>query len=159
MHFGPLADLIADVNTQGYGGADTVNITTVGFHVGMLMATPRIANDGYELVLEPKSNWTQNMMICASATRASIKTVTFIANGTALQDIQVARVSDKVYPDEASMPLWAIENSDITIKNDSPLWGIVDDKYENSNALQTRRKEHLWLPAGMAFDKGQCIHF
>ena len=45
----------------------------------------------------------------------------------------------------------------IPIKSYSPLWGIVDDKYEHSDALQTMRKEYMWLPAGVAFRADQSI--
>ncbi len=55
------------------------------------------------------------------------------------------------------MPLWAIESSNITLGRYAPLWGVVDDKYENSSALQTRRKDSLWLPAGMAFQNDEFI--
>jgi len=60
------------------------------------------------------------MMTCASAIRASIKTVKFMANNTRLEDIHPLEVLDKVYPDSA-MPLWAIERTNLSIKKYSPL--------------------------------------
>jgi hypothetical protein len=147
----------ADVGTRRYGGLDVVNMSTVGIQAGMIMAASYLTDDSNSLVLEPKTNWTQKMIACASATRASIKTVEFTANGTRLEDVRVLSVSSKIYPDEDSMPLWAIERTNLSITKFSPLWGLIDDEYEDSEALYTRRKEHLWLPAGQVSDSGQAM--
>ncbi|KAH7166582.1 hypothetical protein EDB81DRAFT_919091 [Dactylonectria macrodidyma] len=146
-----------DVGTRRYGGLDVVNISTVGIQVGMIMGAPHLTDGSDSLVLEPKTKWTQNMIACASATRASIKTVKFTANGTSLENVRVVQVLDKIFPDEASMPLWAIERTNLTIEAYSPLWGLVDDKYEGSEVLLTTRKRSLWLPAGQAHIVGQAM--
>ncbi|KAM5358276.1 hypothetical protein ACJZ2D_015434 [Fusarium nematophilum] len=148
-----------DVGTRRYGGLDVVNMSTVGIQVGMLMGAPHLTDGSDSLVLEPKTKWTQNMIACASATRASIKTVKFTANGTGLENVRVVQVFDKIFPDKASMPLWAIERTNLTIGMYSPLWGLVDDKYEGSEALLTTRKRSLWLPAGQAQNGGQAMSF
>ncbi|KFZ23610.1 hypothetical protein V502_01917 [Pseudogymnoascus sp. VKM F-4520 (FW-2644)] len=122
-----------DVGTRRYGGLDVVNMSTVGIQVGMIMGAPYLTDGSNSLILEPVTNWTQTIMTCASSTRASIKTV-----------------SDKTYANEASMPLWAIERSNLSIEKYTPLWGLIDNKYEYSELYQTRRKQHLWLPAGQA---------
>lgn len=122
----------------------------------MLMGAPRLADGSNSLILEPRTNWTQTMMTCASATRASVKTAKFMANGTRLEDVRVLEVFNKIYPD-ISMPLWAIERTNLSIGKYSPLWGLIDDKYEDSEALQTRRKQSLWLPAGQLFKSGQFL--
>ncbi|KFY21955.1 hypothetical protein V493_06962 [Pseudogymnoascus sp. VKM F-4281 (FW-2241)] len=141
---------LVDVGTRRYGGLDVVNMSTVGIQVGMIMGSPYLTDGSNSLILEPVTNWTQTIITCASSTRASIKTVEFTTNGTNLEDVQVLQVSDKIYADEASMPLWAIERSNLSIKTYTPLWGLIDNKYENSELYQTRRKQHLWLPAGQA---------
>ncbi|KAJ3455213.1 hypothetical protein MRS44_013813 [Fusarium solani] len=140
-----------DVGTRRYGGLDVVNMSTVGIQVGMIMGAPHLTDGSDSLILEPKTKWTQNMIACASAARASIKTVKFTANGTSLENVRVVQVLDKIFPDEASMPLWAIERTNLTIKTYSPLWGLVDDRYESSEAFLTTRKRSLWLPAGRGF--------
>lgn len=147
----------SDVGTRRYGGLDVVNMSTVGIQAGMIMAASYLTDGSNSLVLEPKTSWTQKMIACASATRASIKTVEFTANGTSLEDVRVLSVSSKVYHDEASMPLWAIERTNLSIAKFSPLWGLIDNEYEDSEALYTRRKEHLWLPAGQVSDSGQAM--
>ncbi|KAL4883983.1 hypothetical protein BJY04DRAFT_215865 [Aspergillus karnatakaensis] len=140
-----------DLISRRYGGADVVDMSVVGIANGLLMGAPHLADGSDSLVLDQETDWVQNMMACSSAARASVKIIKFLANGTALQDIQVLDVADKTYRNEADMPLWAIERTNHTINLYSPLWGIVDDRYEDSDALYTRRKEKLWLPAGETF--------
>lgn len=50
-------------------------MSTVGMQVEMIMGAPYLTDGSNPLILEPKMNWTQTMMTCASATRASIKTL------------------------------------------------------------------------------------
>jgi hypothetical protein len=93
----------------------------------------------------------RNLYVCASSVRASIKTVTFSYNGTGGQfaNLEVLRINDKVYPDEKSKPLWAAEHSYDRAMRFDPLWGIVDDRYENmgyKDGFYTLRAEKLWLP-------------
>jgi len=87
-------------------------------------------------------------MACASVARASIKTVRFFANGTNLSDAQVLNISAKTYENPLNMPVWATEKTNLTVRNLSPFWGIVDSKYEDSPALWTRRSDHFYLLAG-----------
>ncbi|KAL3495315.1 hypothetical protein BJX62DRAFT_233638 [Aspergillus germanicus] len=122
-------------------------MSTVGIKTGMIMGAPHLVDGSDTLVLDPETHWVQKLLTCSSATRTSIKVVEFQANGTALRDIHVLQVSDKTYGSEAEMPLWATERSNLTVADYAPLWGIIDNKYEDSEALYTRRKESLWLPA------------
>ncbi|KAJ0425626.1 hypothetical protein BJY00DRAFT_184496 [Aspergillus carlsbadensis] len=140
-----------EVGTQRFGRYDVVNMSTVGIKSGMVMGAPHLLDGSDTLVLDPETHWVQKLLTCSSATRASIKIVKFQANGTALSDIHVLRVSDKPYGSEAEMPLWAIERSNLTVADYAPLWGIIDDIHENSEALYTRRKEALWLPAANTY--------
>jgi len=90
----------------------------------------------------------KNLYVCASAVRASIKTVEFRYNGTGGQfaNLAVSRIADKVYPDEKSKPLWASESSRDKVMRFDPLWGIVDDRYETYDGFYSLRAEKFWLP-------------
>ncbi|KAH6856681.1 hypothetical protein B0I37DRAFT_403183 [Chaetomium sp. MPI-CAGE-AT-0009] len=91
----------------------------------------------------------QNIHVCATGLRASIKTVDFRYNGTGrrLSNLEVDRISDKKYPDDASKPLWAVEHSYDQAMYFDLLWGLVNDSYETVDGFYTTRSEKLWLPA------------
>ncbi|PGH01330.1 hypothetical protein AJ80_09020 [Polytolypa hystricis UAMH7299] len=147
-----------DEETRRYRPNDMANMSTVGIQVGMLMGAPHLTSGSNSLVLEPWSNWTQKMFACASATRASVKTIRFtIKNTTDLTDLSVVSVKDKTYPSDTDMPLWAIEKSNLTFSDYSPLWGIVDNRHEDSSNLHTRRKRDLWLPGGNNYKYGRLL--
>jgi hypothetical protein len=95
--------------------------------------------------------YQRNLYVCASAVRASIKTVSFRYNGTGGQfaNLEALDVTDKVYPDEMSKPLWAAEHSYDRVMRFDPLWGIVDNRYHTmgyEDGFYTLRAEKLWLP-------------
>ena len=73
----------------------------------------------------------------------------FRYNGTGgrLSNLEATEISDKVYPDEESKPLWAVESSWPKIMRFDPLWGIVDRRFEEFGGFNTLRAEKLWLPA------------
>lgn len=58
----------------------------------------------------------------------------------------VTDLVDKSYRDEASKPLWGVENAGERFKNAKPLWGLVNPDHESDVNLFTLRKESLWLP-------------
>ena len=102
----------------------------------------------------------RNFYVCASAIRASIKTVTFRYNGTgsSLENLKVLEAKDKEYPDENSYPLWASEHSYNKVMRFDPLWGLVSSDAPaafngtpipiNSYAsgIYTHRSPKIWLP-------------
>jgi hypothetical protein len=134
-------------------------MSTVGIKTGMIMGAPHLVDGSDTLVLDPETYWVQKLLTCSSATRASIKVVEFQANGTALSDIHVLQVSDKTYGSEAEMPLWATERNNLTVADYAPLGGIIDDKFEDLEALYTRRKESLWLPAANTYGPSLSLLF
>ncbi|MCJ1474760.1 hypothetical protein MMC13_003420 [Lambiella insularis] len=95
------------------------------------------------------SAYSKNLYVCASSVRASIKSVDFRYNGTGgrLSNLEATEVRDKVYPDEESKPLWAVESSWPKIMRFDPLWGMVDRRFEEFGGFNTLRAEKLWLPA------------
>jgi hypothetical protein len=120
-----------------------------GFVLGAPLQTP---NENLSLsTYTGIETYRKNLYVCASSVRASIKTVTFSYNGTGGQfaNLEVLRITDKVYPDEESKPLWAAEHSYDKAMRFDPLWGIVDDRYEKmgyNDGFYTLRAEKLWLP-------------
>ncbi|PHH91971.1 hypothetical protein CDD83_9534 [Cordyceps sp. RAO-2017] len=94
-----------------------------------------------------------SLYACASAVKAVIKTVSFIYNGTGpyLEGLKITDIQDKQYPDEASLPLWAVEDtgSIFNMSQISPLWGIISPKYATWPNITTYRQRSLYLPGRM----------
>ncbi|KAI9790167.1 MAG: hypothetical protein M1816_005367 [Peltula sp. TS41687] len=135
--------------TRGFVSSDIANISNIAIQTGMLLgAASRVGGDG-PLRLDPGTNWSSPLFVCASSVRASVKTVSFRINGTSLlSHLFVTNITSKMYPNEASKPLWAVEDTGMEIRDVAPSWGIVADRYENAPALWTRRADKLYLPAG-----------
>lgn len=66
---------------------------------------------------------------CASANRATVKTVEFGFNSSnSLDGLSVVSVLPKTYKDASEYPLWAVETGEYPTWNLyalNPLWGIV----------------------------------
>ncbi|OSS43473.1 hypothetical protein B5807_11982 [Epicoccum nigrum] len=94
----------------------------------------------------------KNLYVCATAYKASIKTVRFRYNGTeaALPGLEVMDIAPKIYHNNASMPLWAVESSGNRSMNFDPLWGLVSKDYETTKGFDSSRSESLWLPTSPA---------
>lgn len=140
--------------SQRFNRNNVVNISTLGIKVGLVYGAPNRPDGLDSQALDPWTNWTQTVMACASVARASIKTVRFFANGTTLSDAQVLNISAKIYENPSNMPVWATERTNLTVRNLTPFWGIVDSKYEDSPALWTRRSDQLYLLAGQGYNTG-----
>lgn len=122
--------------------------TNAEISCGLLSGAPRPLHSDDARVFQPFSKWTQSLFVCSSGIRASVKRVRFSINGTSsLDNLQVTGVEDKVYKDNASRPLWGVENTYKGISDAKPLWGMVDSKFESSPDLFTWRAERFWLPA------------
>lgn len=87
------------------------------------------------------------MYTCASAIKASIKTVSFQYNKTSdLSGVTVLDIVDKSYPNETSKPLWGVENSEMHLIDGNPLWGLVTPEAALRLNISTIQREHLYLP-------------
>jgi len=87
------------------------------------------------------------MYSCISSVKASIKTVSFRFNGSDdLSGLIITSIAPKSYPNNASKPLWGIENSDIPLRDARPLWGLVAPESASRLKLDTLRRESLYLP-------------
>ncbi|KIW68178.1 hypothetical protein PV04_04139 [Phialophora macrospora] len=129
------------------------NITYPAVQCGILLGTPlQLPNENLSAsAYTGIETYQKNLYVCASAVRASVKTVSFRYNGTGGQfaNLEALRVTDKVYPDEMSKPLWAAEHSYDRAMRFDPLWGIVDNRYHTmgyEDGFYTLRAEKLWLP-------------
>lgn len=73
--------------------------------------------------------------------KATVKTVSFIYNGTDINSLKVDKVEPKAYPDKK--PLWGVEytGNRLNTSQIDLLWGMVSDKYENHRNISTVRQE------------------
>ena len=74
----------------GFGGGDTANITYMMIACGYLYGAPHHVDGVDSLIFEPYTDWTQKLYVCATGTRASIKTVGFSINrSSTLSDLEI----------------------------------------------------------------------
>lgn len=86
----------AQISCQGWGEGDVANITNTLISCGYLYGAPRRLDGVESLIFEPNSVWTQNLYVCATGVRSSIKKVDFSINGTAsLSNLNIVGVDDK----------------------------------------------------------------
>jgi hypothetical protein len=117
--------------------------------VGMLYPPPRPSGRVHNPFDRgrPGDAWTQPMYTCVSASRATIKTVTFLYNGTgALSDLHVLNATENIHLDTSSMPVWGVEDSGLSYSNITPFWGLLSPAFEEHPNISTIRKDSLWLP-------------
>lgn len=113
---------------------------------GYLYGVPEPVQQG-QWAFNLGSQWTQSLYTCASAVKASVKTVHFKSTGTSsLQDLEVVDVVDKVY-DASAEPFWAVENiRDYMVEGIDLFWGLIlGDRAKNANLL-VRRASEYYLP-------------
>jgi hypothetical protein len=55
-------------------------------------------------------------------------------------------VTEKTYSNTSSMPIWGVEDSGITYRDITPLWGLLSPAFAKKSNISTIRKESLWLP-------------
>ncbi|RDA91144.1 hypothetical protein CP533_0433 [Ophiocordyceps camponoti-saundersi (nom. inval.)] len=123
---------------------------------GLLQSIPQRTDGGDPFTQENGAKWMKKLYSCASATKATIKTVTLTYNNTEedsrLDGLSALEIRDKEYPDEASMPLWGVEDvgnrylaSEIGL-----VWGLVSPEYEGRANITTYRQPSLYLPGRMS---------
>ncbi|KAF2455766.1 hypothetical protein BDY21DRAFT_348618 [Lineolata rhizophorae] len=145
---------------EGVGGQDYANITNFAASCGMMFGAPRRQDGDDRLIFEPGTNWTIPIYTCITTTKALVKSVTFRFNGTDdLSGLSVTNVTNKVYPDEDSKPLWAVEYTESPISDVSPIWGLVSaEDVEGVANISTLRKESLYLPGYSGLSSGPSQH-
>ncbi|RCI11398.1 hypothetical protein L249_7142 [Ophiocordyceps polyrhachis-furcata BCC 54312] len=124
---------------------------------GLLQSIPQRTDGGDAFNQEDGAKWMKKLYSCASATKATIKTVTLSYNDTGDDDSRLAGLSalairDKQYPDEASMPLWAVEDvgNRYLAGEIGLIWGLISPEHEGRANLTTYRQPWLYLPGRMS---------
>lgn len=141
---------VPDSLCVGAGEDDIANITNVIVGCGLMRGVPQRTDSGSQLEFDIGSNWTQKLFGCATGIKASIKTVTFSYNQTdgRFEGLAVVDIRPKTYPNQASMPLWGVEDTGGRFFNNdlNLIWGLVSDAYEKAPNVSTVRQPHLYLP-------------
>lgn len=108
--------------------------------------------DGGPIRLDPGSKWSAPIHSCATALKAYVMDVAFLAkDNSSLANLQITSMKPRTYLSNASTPLWGVEDTGMMIMDVSPMWAIVDDKYQDWPNIMTLRKDSLYLPAGAGF--------
>lgn len=122
---------------------------------------PQRVDRGSPLLQDDGSKWKLPIHLCAGANKASIKTVSFAVNSSitntdagantplSIENLVVQSIKPKHYARESEYPLWAMEDwwskaGDASFP--APLWGIVDDRYNNTPGYNFTRAPSLYLP-------------
>ncbi|KAJ7115566.1 hypothetical protein C8R43DRAFT_1038842 [Mycena crocata] len=133
------------ISCEGYGGADTANISNVAVHCGMFLGPPQRSDDGDPRSPADNSTWSQRLFGCAGGTRARMQRVEFSFNGT--MDLRALGITRRNIDTPV---LWATEKTDVTITNVDLMWGRVPDSLEGDPSLSTTRSDIFYVPAGAA---------
>ncbi|KAK4096168.1 hypothetical protein N658DRAFT_459157 [Parathielavia hyrcaniae] len=157
---------------SGAGSGDTANITNIFVACGLVNGPPRRVDPGPQSIFEHGSQWTTPLYSCATAVRATIKTVDFSTNPSAQFPppssdpsrglaalLQVTNISDKSYASPSAHPIWGVEKTGRNLSDIRPVWGLVSPAYlspdgNNSNypnLISVVRQPWLYLP-GLAND-------
>ncbi|PHH74884.1 hypothetical protein CDD80_2766 [Ophiocordyceps camponoti-rufipedis] len=107
-------------------------------------------------ILEGDTGWAQNIYACATAVKATIKTVSLSYDDRHghLTGLKVEDVKEKQYPDQDRMPLWGVEDvgSAYTLDQISLNWGIVTPDHERRANITTYRQPSIYLKGLMNDD-------
>jgi hypothetical protein len=124
-------------------------MTNILVNCGVMRGVPRRIDPGPITQFDSASQWSQPLYACATAIKASAKTVSFTYNGTAgLQSLNITGIRSKNYTDVTKMPLWGVENTGNAYTNAdlSVLWGLISPQYANHSNVSAIRQPHLYLP-------------
>lgn len=102
-----------------------INSSIVG--CSLLYGAPRRTDGGSSLIAVPGSLWSTPIYSCATAVKASLRTVTFNYNGTSLEALNITSTIPKKYANGSSLPLWGVETlpEEIPFSSAQPLWGLL----------------------------------
>lgn len=99
--------------------------------------------------MQTGNSWSQPYYSCASAVKASIKTVRFkLSDAASLKAliIQDVRQSTK------AVPTWAVESTGRLLQNIEPIWGLVSEDLSSVPGIDTFQQPAIYLPASWTFD-------
>jgi hypothetical protein len=83
------------------------NVNINGSVVGcsLLYGAANRTDGGSPLIGDPGSPWSIPIYSCATAVKATIRTVTFQYNGTGIKALNIMGTTPKQYQDNSSLPL------------------------------------------------------
>ncbi|ORY00451.1 hypothetical protein BCR34DRAFT_111786 [Clohesyomyces aquaticus] len=132
---------------SGSDGFNYANMSNIAVSCGMVYGAARRKDGTASLFFDPGSEWMMPLYSCASASKASIKTVEFAFNGTAgLQSLKVLGIKPKSYAKDDDKPLWGVEKLQMLLQDVNPVWGITTPEHANHPNISTARQEYLYLP-------------
>lgn len=138
----------AGIRCTGYEDQNPSSSNKPFMRCGYLYSVPNRLDDALQQRREdPGSNWTQSLYTCASSTKASVKTVSFMSNGTvALDAIKV--IGMRTVSMSGNRPIrWGIESAlGYNISDIALAWGLVSDEAQDSDSLQISDTPELYLP-------------
>ena len=136
------------LSCAGSGYDDESTLSNIYVACGLLRGAPNRKDEGPRSLLEHESEWSSPLHSCASALRATVKTVSFSYNSTDSQgfdNLAVTGIRDKEYESESDMPLWGFEVSGYNIGNIRATWGLISPEYESRENVSSIRAPHLLL--------------
>ncbi|GKT57918.1 LOW QUALITY PROTEIN: hypothetical protein ColTof3_05257 [Colletotrichum tofieldiae] len=138
----------ANIICSGAGARDFANISNIYVGCGLLRGAPQRVDGGVATALfENHSKWSSSLHSCAAAVRAVVKTVGFSVNGTdGLDSLKVTSINQKNYANVDDAPLWALEDSGLSMDGISAVWGIISPEYATRPNISTVRQPVFHLP-------------
>lgn len=151
------ASEIESISTACGGGTgyDLSSLENPYIACGLIRGAPRRTDGGPEsLIMDHESQWSSPLHSCATAVRATVKTVTFSYNATGdhpFDGLSVSRIEEKKYASEEDMPLWGFEESGLTTLGIGATWGLLTPEYASYDNVSSIRTPHLYLPGFVAY--------
>lgn len=120
------------------------NTTYVGCNI--VRGAPKRV-DQPTVLFDDGSRWSSPLYACASAVKATVKTVKFFHNGTAenLDNLIVQEIKDKEYRSKEEMPIWGFEQLSYRLNNYEPVWGLVNAAYEGFQNITTLKAPSFYM--------------
>lgn len=145
------------ISTACGGGTayDDSSIDNPYIACGLMRGAPLRTDGGpASLIMDHESTWSSPLHSCATAVRATVKTVTFSYNSTGdrvFDGLTVAAIEKKEYAREEDMPLWGFEESGLTTMGIGATWGLITPEYASRDNVSSVRAPHLYLPGYAAY--------
>ncbi|KAL4865301.1 hypothetical protein BDV12DRAFT_200244 [Aspergillus spectabilis] len=128
------------------GGGDRANINNILVSCGLMFGAARRTDNTDSAIFINGTRWSVPLLTCATVIKASIKSVKPETKGPGQHNASVSRISDKVYDNTSSAPLWGVDDLNYNLSDARPIWGLVSPSYENHPSISTLRRPHLYLP-------------
>lgn len=117
-------------------------------------------DEGSSVLFDAGSRWRVPLYTCATAVKATIRTTSFLLNGTSgLSSLSVVSTRPKEYPTNESLPVWAVEESGRIASQFTPIWGLIGPDYEKYPNMSVVKKDSLYIPGYVGFETAQLGNF